>query len=936
MLINVKENRKKVALLWDIVLSGLLIFPGIIVQGLVFPNIPEIAKNPTTSKKFIQFSQMPRDGSDANISFDNMVNRRIDGSHQTPTSNLRHKIKSNPGDSVAAVRGAYKKKANVKKVSRSPPINKLTHLAVPKDCKIDWIAQASEDVLSQNPGKLESELVCQLVHAWAKIKTVEGAEMVDMLLEKLEKEVQIMGIENACTLISKDLYNMALDSWANSGDTFRATCKVENILRRMEEMYKMGMHNLQPDIYTYNTVIYVWAKSGEERSALRAEQILAEMQRRCEEEGESHLKPDTITYTTVIHALAKSSDPDAANKAEALLRSMVNRYICGERNVKPSPISFNAVADVLANSGDARRAEQVLKLLEELYYNLGNKDMQPHVNIYNTVINAWAKSGEKGSALRAEQILLEMIRRSDQGGESNLRPNTITYNTVINALAKRGKPGLAEKAEALLRSMIRRYFNGEECIKPDTISFNAAIDAWACSGDSRAPFRAEQILMLMEEIYELSNKDKAMQPNVNIYNTVLNAWAKSREQGSASRVEQILSKMLRRCEEGEQHMRPNTVTYNTAIHALANSGYAVEKVEGILFNMLDRFNNNGDCKPDKISFNAVINAWARSGDNRAPSRAEHILKIMEECDVQPDLYSYNAVINAWVKSGQKGSASRAEQILAEMESQSREGGSIRFSVKPDTVTYNTVIHALAKSGEPGAATKVEAILSTMVERYRNGDTSVKPDTITFNAVIDAWAKSGERGAAARAANILGFMRKQFRDGNLVDNVKPDTRTYTTVLKACAFTRHEDERDEARALAFRVFKELTTQKGMHPNGYTYTMLLSVCDNLLPKDDEERRFSLAKVVFERCREAGFVNDHILMKLKTTITESRYIELLGSAELNASRFPVQWTRNVPGQGKIWTPIAGNSFNSSKKRHQQRNTKQLLKNKDMKRKWA
>lgn len=931
----VKENKQKVALLWDIVLAGLIIFPVIIVQGFVCSNIPEVAKNRTTNK-FIQFSHIPRDGSDANIMNNSMENRLIDESHQTPTSNPRHKIISNPGDSVTAVRGAHKKKANVKKVSRSSLMNKLTHLAVSNDYKKDWKAQASEAVLSQNAGKLESELVCQLVHAWAKIKTVEGAEMVDKLLERLEKEVQIMGNKNTCTVLSKELYNMALDSWANSGDTVRATSKVENILSRMEEMYKMGMHNLQPDIYTYNTVIYVWAKSGEKGSALRAEQILAEMQRRCEEEGESHLKPDTITYTTVIHALSKSSDPGAAKKAEALLRNMVNRYICGERHVKPNPISFNAVADVLANSGDARRAEQVLTLLEELYYNLGNKDMQPHVNIYNTVINAWAKSGEKGSALRAEQILLEMIRRSDQGGEPNLRPNTITYNTVINALAKRGKPGLAERAEALLRNMIQSYFNGEEGIKPDTISFNAAIDAWACSGDSRAPFRAEQILMLMEEMHELSNKDNAMQPNVNIYNTVLNAWAKSREQGSASRVEQILSDMLRRCEEGEQHMKPNTVTYNTAIHALANSGYAVEKVEGILLNMLDRYNNIGDCKPDKISFNAVINAWARSGDNRAPSRAEHILMSMEKCDVQPDLYSYNAVINAWVKSGQKGSASRAEQILAEMERQSREDGSNRFSVKPDTVTYNTVIHALAKSGEPGAATKVEAILSTMVERYRNGDVSVKPDTITFNAVIDAWAKSGERGAAARAANILGFMRKQFRDGNLVDNIKPDARTYTTVLKACAFTRYDDERDEARAIAFRVFKELTTQKGMHPNGYTYTMLLSVCDNLLPKDDEERRFSLARIVFERCREAGFVNDYILTKLRTTITESRYIELLGSTEQIASRFPVQWTRNVPEQGKALTPKAGNSFNASKKRHDHRNAKQLLKVKDMKRKSA
>ena len=54
-------------------------------------------------------------------------------------------------------------------------------------------------------------------------------------------------------------------------------------------------------------------------------------------------------------------------------------------------------------------------------------------------------------------------------------------------------------------------------------------------------------------------------------------------------------------------------------------------------------------KPDTITFNAVLDGWARSGDRMAPHRAEQILDHMDELyragnkGVKPDTYTYNTV-----------------------------------------------------------------------------------------------------------------------------------------------------------------------------------------------------------------------------------------------------------------------------------------------------
>ena len=203
------------------------------------------------------------------------------------------------------------------------------------------------------------------------------------------------------------------------------------------------------------------------------------------------------------------------------------------------------------------------------------------------------------------------------------------------------------------------------------------------------------------------------------------------------------------------------------------------------------------------------------------------------------------------------------------------------------------INAWAKSGEKGAAARAEHVLSVMEQRYRDGDNDFKPNTRTHTSVIDAWAKSGEKGAAKRAEQILIAMQNLYQKTGDPD-VKPNVHTANAVCNACAFTKLDQDRNEALDIAFRVFDWINTQNDMQADAYTYTILLSVCSNLLPREDRATRFGHARVFFDACCKSGYVNDYVLRKLRQTVSEEQYLVLV-DYRTDFSSLPNEWTRNA-----------------------------------------
>jgi hypothetical protein len=154
----------------------------------------------------------------------------------------------------------------------------------------------------------------------------------------------------------------------------------------------------------------------------------------------------------------------------------------------------------------------------------------------------------------------------------------------------------------------------------------------------------------------------------------------------------------------------------------------------------------------------------------------------KDLDVRPTARSYNAAINAYAKSGAPGAAQRADDLFRRMEEVYMITG--LEEVKPNTYNYNSLISAWANCGEEGAAQRVEEILEKMEALYRAGDVEAKPTTVTFNAVIDAYSKSaGEDGyddAGECAQGILNHMDELYQSGENID-AKPNVRSFNTVI-----------------------------------------------------------------------------------------------------------------------------------------------------------
>jgi hypothetical protein len=123
-----------------------------------------------------------------------------------------------------------------------------------------------------------------------------------------------------------------------------------------------------------------------------------------------------------------------------------------------------------------------------------------------------------------------------------------------------------------------------------------------------------------------------------------------------------------------------------------------------------------------------------------------------------------------------------------------------------------------------------------------------------------------------------------------------------LFQACAFTKVDGDRPEALQIAFRVFAWLSSQPDMHPDAYTFTIILSVCANLLPREDGATRFAHAKAFFDKCCDSGYVNDYVLRKLRQTVLEEEYHSLVNyRGDGTASKLPVSWTRNVARNSRV-----------------------------------
>ena len=142
-----------------------------------------------------------------------------------------------------------------------------------------------------------------------------------------------------------------------------------------------------------------------------------------------------------------------------------------------------------------------------------------------------------------------------------------------------------------------------------------------------------------------------LDPSTTPISAIMNAWAKTKSAHGASMVEKWLDRAQEEFDAGNTRIIPTNKMFTMAVDAWAKSGEGVsaaQRAETILQHMNKKFQTTGleNLRPTTGIFNAVINAWARSKEKIAPSRAEQILKWMDNLhktnpSIKPDKYTFN-------------------------------------------------------------------------------------------------------------------------------------------------------------------------------------------------------------------------------------------------------------------------------------------------------
>lgn len=350
-------------------------------------------------------------------------------------------------------------------------------------------------------------------------------------------------------------------------------------------------------------------------------------------------------------------------------------------------------------------------------------------------------------------------------------------NGVLDTLLSSNSADSGRRAEIILLKQQELYEDGN-CLPPTFETFKKVLKCWSNSQENGAPKRMENMLMLAKSLYDAG--DTMLRPDFDGYMSVIIAWSRSDTPDAPERIQSHLKTLYQRRLDGDESFTIDSRVYAALIRAYANSGR--DDAQTMAYSV---FESAPDDLKDTSLYNLLIEA--QGGDS---NRAEELLQIMHMSyfegndNVKPNTETFNAVIQAWLRSGSPMSAWRADGIFKRMEELSNSG---KLDVKPNSRTFDLVISTLAQDWGAELA-KVDVYLGLLKQHYLAGD--CVPTATSYTEAIRAWAsKNDDPRAILRAQALLDEMHQLVREG--VDNMRPNRSTYEVYLEGVCQSSLED-------------------------------------------------------------------------------------------------------------------------------------------------
>eukprot|EP01018_Ginkgo_biloba_P007728 Gb_21234 [translate_table: standard] len=386
-----------------------------------------------------------------------------------------------------------------------------------------------------------------------------------------------------------------------------------------------------------------------------------------------------------------------------------------------------------------------------VHLHMNERGFIPSRLVGNTLVDMYAK---RGSLVEARGVFDEMSER-----------DVCSWTVMIAAYSRHG---LAKEALTLFEQMQRTG------IQPNQFTFVSVLPAYSKLA------ALEQGMEIHEEIIK-----NGFQSDVFVENALVDMYAKC---GSIEKARDVFDKM---------HQR-DVVSWNTMIAGYTHNGYVDEALKvfhkmpepnvvswnamivGYVQNGLDekalkafRQMQLAGVKPDQKTFASVVPA---SANLAAIEQGMEIHEYIIRSGLQSDVFVESALIDMYAKCG---SIEKARYIFDKMRQR-------------DVVSWNTMIAGCAQNGYVDEALQLFQKMperdvvswNAMISGYtQNGHVEEafdlfkkmpKPNVVSWNSMIAGYAQNGHSEEAL----------KLFRQMQLAD-VKPDSKTFASVLPACA-------------------------------------------------------------------------------------------------------------------------------------------------------
>lgn len=310
-------------------------------------------------------------------------------------------------------------------------------------------------------------------------------------------------------------------------------------------------------------------------------------------------------------------------------------------------------------------------------------------------------------------------------------------------------PDLAERADSQPPQGLATMFNFSHAarVTPNRVCCNALLAAYARA----KPPQWQKALHLLNAMW---TGGPTLTPDSVSYNTALKACANSFQLGRAT---DVFVEMSRR------GVRPNITTFNCLLAAASDAGQA-----DVLCQVGDWLEH---AEPDvrAACLNALVAGLVKVGQW---DEAVHRFRGMLEAGapVPPTASTFNTMLTGYMKLGQYEAV---RQVFREM---------LRVGVSPSIVSFNTLLSAHASLGAwADALDALGAVLAAQLD-------GISPNTATFNACLAAMVAAvpnlpPQQGPimAHKALQVFQEMRAQ--------GCAPDQGTFAALIRVLDGTQH---------------------------------------------------------------------------------------------------------------------------------------------------